>query len=84
MTVGRRRFSANFQLFFRMIKGLVFLSFVTVFITLVALPRMTFKDIILSILAFMPTGWGLLLVSESLFSFILKVNHMSLVKHTFL
>ncbi|KAJ0037576.1 hypothetical protein Pint_24113 [Pistacia integerrima] len=65
MTVGRRRFSANFQLFFRMIKALVFLSFVTVFIILVALPHMTFKDIIVCILAFMPTGWGLLLIAQA-------------------
>ncbi|KAE9463007.1 hypothetical protein C3L33_05086, partial [Rhododendron williamsianum] len=31
-----------------------------------ALPHMTFKDIIVCILAFMPTGWGLLLIAQAL------------------
>ncbi|KAH9774697.1 callose synthase 2 [Citrus sinensis] len=65
MSVGRRRFSANFQLLFRMIKGLVFISFITIFIILIAIPHMTFKDILLCILAFMPTGWGLLLIAQA-------------------
>ncbi|KAJ4711705.1 Callose synthase [Melia azedarach] len=65
ISVGRRRFSANFQLLFRMIKGLIFISFVTIFITLIALPHMTFKDIMLCVLAFMPTGWGLLLIAQA-------------------
>ncbi|KAL5762824.1 hypothetical protein ACOSP7_019088 [Xanthoceras sorbifolium] len=65
VSVGRRRFSANYQLLFRLIKGLIFLSFVTIFITLIALPHMTFKDIIVCVLAFMPTGWGLLLIAQA-------------------
>ncbi|KAK2637156.1 hypothetical protein Ddye_031948 [Dipteronia dyeriana] len=65
ISVGRRRFSANYQLLFRLIKGLIFLSFVTIFITMIALPHMTFKDIVLCVLAFMPTGWGLLLIAQA-------------------
>ncbi|KAL0425542.1 UNVERIFIED_CONTAM: Callose synthase 1, partial [Sesamum radiatum] len=61
VSLGRRRFSADFQLVFRLIKGLIFLSFVSVLITLIALPHMTFRDVIVCLLAFMPTGWGLLL-----------------------
>ena len=64
VSVGRRRLSANFQLVFRLIKGLISLTFLAVFITLIAVPHMTLQDIIVCILAFMPTGWGLLLVSE--------------------
>lgn len=63
MSVGRRRFSADFQLVFRMIKGLIFITFVAILITLIAVPGMTFRDIIACILGFMPTGWGMLLVS---------------------
>lgn len=62
-SVGRRRFSAEFQLLFRLVKGLVFLSALTVIITLIALPHMTVRDVVAIVLAFMPTGWGLLLVS---------------------
>ena len=64
VSVGRRKFSADFQLVFRLIKGLIFLTFVSILVTLIALPHMTVQDIIVCILAFMPTGWGMLLVSS--------------------
>ncbi|XP_058179707.1 callose synthase 3-like [Rhododendron vialii] len=66
VSVGRRRFSATYQLVFRLIKALIFLTFITVLILLIALPHMTLKDIIVCILAFMPTGWGLLLIAQAL------------------
>lgn len=66
VSVGRRRFSANFQLVFRLIKFLIFVTFASILITLIALPHMTVQDIIVCILAFMPTGWGLLLVGEDI------------------
>ncbi|KAI8571725.1 hypothetical protein RHMOL_Rhmol01G0141900 [Rhododendron molle] len=66
VSVGRRRFSATYQLVFRMIKALIFLTFITFLILLIALADMTFKDIIVCILAFMPTGWGLLLIAQAL------------------
>lgn len=65
MSVGRRKLSANFQLVFRLIKGLIFLTFVSIFITLIALPHMTLRDVLVCILAFMPTGWGLLLIAQA-------------------
>lgn len=68
VSVGRRKFSANFQLMFRLIKGLIFLTFVSILVTLIALPHMTVQDIIVCILAFMPTGWGILLVSYKFLS----------------
>ncbi|CAH2068686.1 unnamed protein product [Thlaspi arvense] len=65
VSVGRRKFSANFQLVFRLIKGLIFLTFVSILVTLIALPHMTLQDIVVCILAFMPTGWGLLLIAQA-------------------
>lgn len=64
VSVGRRKFSADFQLVFRLIKGMIFLTFVSVLVTLIALPHMTIQDIVVCILAFMPTGWGMLQVNE--------------------
>lgn len=64
VSVGRRRFSANFQLIFRLIKFLIFMTFVSILITLIALPHMTVQDIVVCFLAFLPTGWGMLLVCE--------------------
>ncbi|GMN26651.1 hypothetical protein TIFTF001_001365 [Ficus carica] len=66
VSVGRRKFSASFQLMFRLIKGLIFLTFVSILVTLIALPHMTVQDIIVCILAFMPTGWGMLLIAQAL------------------
>ncbi|GFZ12977.1 glucan synthase-like 12 [Actinidia rufa] len=65
VSVGRRKFSADFQLMFRLIKGLIFVTFIAILVTLVALPHMTMQDIIVCILAFMPTGWGLLLIAQA-------------------
>ncbi|KAK9283428.1 hypothetical protein L1049_011670 [Liquidambar formosana] len=65
VSVGRRRLSANYQLLFRLIKGLIFLTFVSLLIILIALPHMTMQDIIVCFLAFMPTGWGMLLIAQA-------------------
>ncbi|OWM69233.1 hypothetical protein CDL15_Pgr025420 [Punica granatum] len=65
VSVGRRKFSADFQLMFRLIKGMIFLTFVAILVTLIALPHMTIRDIIVCILAFMPTGWGMLLIAQA-------------------
>lgn len=40
-----------------------------ILVTLIALPHMTLQDIIVCILAFMPTGWGMLLVSKTFIFF---------------
>lgn len=73
-SVGRRRFSTEFQLLFRIFKGIVFLSFVAMIILLIALPHMTFQDVIAIILAFMPTGWGLLLIAQACKPLIVKAG----------
>ncbi|KAM7497427.1 hypothetical protein LguiA_021841 [Lonicera macranthoides] len=65
VSVGRRRFSANFQLMFRLIKGMIFLTFVSILVILVALPHMTVQDILVCVLAFLPTGWGILLIAQA-------------------
>ncbi|XP_077246957.1 callose synthase 3-like [Tasmannia lanceolata] len=65
VSVGRRKFSANFQLVFRLFKGLIFLTFVSILVTLIALPHMTVQDIVVCFLAFLPSGWGLLLIAQA-------------------
>ncbi|GLT70020.1 hypothetical protein SLA2020_421250 [Shorea laevis] len=66
VSVGRRRFSASYQLMFRLFKGMIFLTFVTILVSLIAFLHMTIQDIIVLILAFMPTGWGMLLIAQAL------------------
>jgi hypothetical protein len=65
ISVGRRRFGASFQLFFRLMKFMIFVAFVAILVVLVLLLHMTIRDIFLCILAFLPTGWGILLVRLS-------------------
>lgn len=73
ISVGRRKFSANLQLVFRLIKGLIFLTFVATLVILMTLLHMTPKDMVVCVLAFLPTGWGMLLVSHHPFYVLLNV-----------
>lgn len=74
VSVGRRRLSADFQLLFRLIKGSIFITFLAIFIILIAFAHVTLKDIVVCILAVMPTGWGLLLVSQFYWSLLIKLQ----------
>ncbi|KAF6151838.1 hypothetical protein GIB67_010412 [Kingdonia uniflora] len=65
VSCGRRKFSADYQIVFRMMKGLIFITCLTVLIVLILVPRMTPRDILVSFLAFMPTGWGMLLIAQA-------------------
>ncbi|KAL5665143.1 hypothetical protein ACJX0J_025251, partial [Zea mays] len=56
-----RRLSTKHQLVFRLIKLLTFLSVVTSLVLLYCLCRLSIMDLIICCLAFIPTGWGLLL-----------------------
>ncbi|KAF0934523.1 hypothetical protein E2562_025619 [Oryza meyeriana var. granulata] len=80
VSVGRRKFSADFQLVFRLIKGLIFITFISIIIILIAIPHMTVQDIFVCILAFMPTGWGLLLVAQAIKPAIVNIGLWGSIK----
>ncbi|CAL0326298.1 unnamed protein product [Lupinus luteus] len=80
VSVGRRQLSADFQLLFRLIKGSIFLAFLATFIVLIAVANMTIKDIIVCILAVMPTGWGLLLIAQACKPLIVKLGFWGSVR----
>ncbi|XP_047089291.1 callose synthase 3-like [Lolium rigidum] len=65
ISVGRRRFGASFQLFFRLIKFMIFVSFAAILVVLILILHMTIRDIFVCILAFLPTGWGILLIAQA-------------------
>jgi callose synthase len=48
---------------FRILKALLFLGFVSVMTILFVVHRMVVSDIFAAILAFLPSGWALILVS---------------------
>ncbi|KAF3792492.1 Callose synthase 5 [Nymphaea thermarum] len=59
VSMGRKKFSADFQLMFRLLKLILFIGSVGAIGVLFTL-NLTIGDIFASILAFMPTGWALL------------------------
>ncbi|GMY23975.1 callose synthase 1-like isoform X2, partial [Fagus crenata] len=65
VSVGRQRLSAKFQVLYRLIMGLISLVFLSVFLPIIPFPHLTLRDIIVCILAFIPTGWGLLLIAQA-------------------
>ncbi|KAG5520393.1 hypothetical protein RHGRI_033091 [Rhododendron griersonianum] len=64
VSIGRERFFADFQLMHRTLKALLFLGFLSVMTILFVVCGLTRSDIFASFLAFMPTGWALLLIGR--------------------
>ncbi|KAI8526616.1 hypothetical protein RHMOL_Rhmol12G0009600 [Rhododendron molle] len=64
VSMGRRRFGTDFQLMFRILKALLFLGFLSVTTVLFVVCGLTISDIFASFLAFMPTGWAILLIGQ--------------------
>ncbi|XP_004289423.1 PREDICTED: callose synthase 5-like [Fragaria vesca subsp. vesca] len=65
VSLGRKRFSADFQLMFRLLKLFVFIGFVVTIAILFIFLNLTVGDIFISLLAFLPTGWALLMISQA-------------------
>ncbi|XP_076942400.1 callose synthase 3-like [Bidens hawaiensis] len=59
----RVRCVEDFQLLFGLIKGVI--MFVTILMILKALSQMTLQDIAVCFLAFIPAGWGLILIAQA-------------------
>lgn len=60
--MGRKKFSADFQLMFRLLKLFLFIGFIVVLVIMFLFLNLTVGDIFASLLAFLPTGWALLQV----------------------
>ncbi|KAM0939500.1 putative 1,3-beta-glucan synthase [Dioscorea sansibarensis] len=63
---GREQLSTRFHLLFRLFKVLIFLSILTCIVTLSNICKLSMTDLVICCLAFIPTGWGLLLISQVL------------------
>ncbi|KAK6918011.1 1,3-beta-glucan synthase subunit FKS1-like, domain-1 [Dillenia turbinata] len=74
VSMGRRRFGTDFQLMFRILKGLLFLGFISVMTVLFVVCALQISDIFAAALAFLPTGWGLLLIGQACRPFIKGVG----------
>ncbi|CAN1759008.1 Callose synthase 7, partial [Linum perenne] len=65
VSMGRRKFGTDFQLTFRILKALLFLGFLSVLTVLFVVCNLTISDLFASFLAFIPTGWALLLIGQA-------------------
>ncbi|KAK3198514.1 hypothetical protein Dsin_021929 [Dipteronia sinensis] len=65
VNMGKQQFSANYHLVFRFFKAFLFLGILSTIISLSVICQLSFKDIIVCCLAFLPTGWGLILIAQA-------------------
>lgn len=56
--MGRKKFSADYQRMFRLLKLFLFIGFIVTLVILFLFLNLTVGDIFVSLLAFMPTGWA--------------------------
>eukprot|EP01018_Ginkgo_biloba_P036440 Gb_08787 [translate_table: standard] len=65
VSIGRKKFSADFQLMFRLLKVFLFVGSIATLVTLFSVLHLTVGDLFASIVAFMPTGWALLQIAQA-------------------
>ncbi|KAK3008792.1 hypothetical protein RJ639_014255 [Escallonia herrerae] len=65
VSMGRKKFSADFQLMFRLLKLFLFVGFIVTLGILFTFLSLTVGDIFASLLAFLPTGWALLQIAQA-------------------
>ncbi|XLU95279.1 hypothetical protein S245_009631 [Arachis hypogaea] len=65
VSMGRKKFSADFQLMFRLLKVLLFIGSIVALVLMFNLLSLTVQDILRSLLAFLPTGWALIQISQA-------------------
>ncbi|XP_056696651.1 callose synthase 5 [Spinacia oleracea] len=63
VSMGKKRFSADYQLMFRLLKLFLFIGFIVALAVFFLFLNLTVGDIFVSLLAFMPTGWALLSIA---------------------
>ncbi|XP_062171494.1 callose synthase 9 [Alnus glutinosa] len=69
-----QKMSVNFQLLLRFIQGLSFLMALTGLAIAVVLTKLTLPDIFACILAFIPTGWGILSIAAAWKPYVKKLG----------
>lgn len=62
VSMGRKKFSADFQLMFRLLKLFLFIGAVVALALMFTLLSLTVGDIFASLLAFLPTAWAIIMV----------------------
>ncbi|KAG5545325.1 hypothetical protein RHGRI_017700 [Rhododendron griersonianum] len=69
---ARDKYSAREHIYYRMVQFLVIILAILLIIALLEFTKFTFVDLFTSLLAFVPTGWGFLLIAQVLRPFLEK------------
>lgn len=77
---GRQRLSAEFQLVFRLLKGGLFVGGVALLIILFTVGDLSIRDLFTSALAFLPSGWALIQISQASRNIVKKASMWESVK----
>ncbi|KAK4369795.1 hypothetical protein RND71_009270 [Anisodus tanguticus] len=80
VSLGRKKFSADFQLMFRLLKLVLFIGFIVTLVMLFKFLSLTVGDIFASLLAFLPTGWALLSIAQACRTVVKGIGMWSSVK----
>lgn len=65
VSLGRKKFSADFQLMFRLLKLFLFIGAVVALVLMFVFLELTVRDIFQALLAFLPTGWAIVQISQA-------------------
>ncbi|MCO5574251.1 hypothetical protein L7F22_028033 [Adiantum nelumboides] len=65
ISMGRQRFSAEYQLLFRLLKGILFIAAIAIFSVLFAVAKLSIGDLFTAALAFLPTIWALIQIAQA-------------------
>ncbi|KAH6785388.1 hypothetical protein C2S51_037843 [Perilla frutescens var. frutescens] len=66
INVGKKYLSDNYHLAFRLFKAFLFMGVMATIVTLSLICHLSMRDLIVCCLAFLPTGWGMILVAQTL------------------
>ncbi|KAH7568921.1 hypothetical protein JRO89_XS06G0072900 [Xanthoceras sorbifolium] len=70
LAYAQDKYAANDHIYYRLVQLLVIVLIVLVVVLLLEFTKFEFLDLMTSLLAFIPTGWGLLLIAQVLRSFL--------------
>ncbi|KAI3798507.1 hypothetical protein L1987_33784 [Smallanthus sonchifolius] len=65
VSMGSKKFSADFQLMFRLLKLFLFIGIVIALVVMFQFLGLTISDCFASLLAFFPTGWAILQIAQA-------------------
>ncbi|KAL9313852.1 hypothetical protein ACSQ67_019304 [Phaseolus vulgaris] len=80
VSMGRKQFSADFQLMFRLVKLFLFVGAIVVLTLMFTLLSLTIGDIFASLLAFLPTAWALIQIAQACRPFVKGIGMWGSVK----